>query len=413
MPRCCLDKRAIVLGASVLAIGVLVGAILARPAQHGSGSSDTAGGRGVPDSIETQTRDLAYPVAAQRPVADGRPTGRGRVSEATAEVTSLWEIGGRQRLLGSGIAGYLDRLAELGEVALPEIEEFLKSGEDVRFRPARDPRGRSGQYRSLRLALFETLRRIGGPRAEAILADELRYTADPREIAKLAEVLEDLAPEQYRALALEAAGETLALAWEGEVAGMDLTPLFGVYRDYGDPREAASVLQHNLWKDWGPSAMVALAELDRQAGLPLLTRMARSSVEDRPEADVLTQRRLLALQMLTQLSPRNGRARAVLFEQVERDRVPDRLWPSLAAALAGTELLGIDAGGDGRDDLRTLRVGNQVIYAGNGAEGMTPEDARVRLALIDELRLVAQSPEALIALDSAEASLERLLDASD
>jgi hypothetical protein len=270
-----------------------------------------------------------------------------------------------------------------------------------------------GARQSLRLALFETLRRIGGPGAEAILADELRYTADPREIAKLAEVLEDLAPEKYRAEVIEAAEETLALAWQGEMVGMDLTPLFGVYRDYGDPRVAASVLQHNLWKEWGPSAMVTLAELDRQAGLPLLTRMARSSVEDRPEADVLTQRRLLALQMLTQLSPRNGRARAVLFEQVERDRVPDRLWPSLAAALAGTELLGIDAGGDGRDDLRTLRVGNQVIYAGNGAEGMTPEDARVRLALIDELRLVAQSPEALIALDSAEASLERVLDASD
>src|SRR5437867_5727118 len=121
-----------------------------------------------------------------------------------------------------------------GPAAIPAIAQFLEKAQDLSFANSngQSPVG----YDSLRAALFDSLRQIGGAEAEAVLLNVLRTTADPAEVALLARNLEGLAPGQYRSDVLNATRETLEQIISCQLNVGDVGPLFQVLQSYGDAR---------------------------------------------------------------------------------------------------------------------------------------------------------------------------------
>ena len=110
------------------------------------------------------------------------------------------------------VVALLDQLAQGGSSALPAIRQFLASGQDVAYdapggKGSRDVKALAGALAppSLRFGLFDVLRQIGGPDAEAILAEALAATGRGLELAYLTEILEEMAPGKYKDAALAAA----------------------------------------------------------------------------------------------------------------------------------------------------------------------------------------------------------------
>ncbi len=147
------------------------------------------------------------------------------------------------------IVHQLENLADLGPESLSHIRAFLQLSQDISYerereeensnrgdappgpgtgsdarggdrgRPGGGPRegGNNGLPRtenyypfSLRLGLFNVLKEIGGNEAEVILAEALGTTGRGVEVATLTDLLEQLAPNKYRDLALSAAKELLS-----------------------------------------------------------------------------------------------------------------------------------------------------------------------------------------------------------
>lgn len=131
---------------------------------------------------------------------------------------------------------WLEELAQVGPAALPAIREFLALYEDIELDTA-PLQGRAARDRlpldfalppSLRFGLFGVLRSIGGVEAEKILAEALGRTGRGVEVAYLAGVLQEMAPDKYRDQVLAVARALLANATPPNPAG----PLDRNHRDY-------------------------------------------------------------------------------------------------------------------------------------------------------------------------------------
>jgi len=157
------------------------------------------------------------------------------------------------------IIHHLESLAEIGPGALPTIRTFLKQNVDVSYERERErpqnpdgtpqtaggpgqggpgggPGGPGGGDRggfgggpppwagggnelprtedyypySLRIGLFDVVKKIGGVEAETILAESLQTTGRGVEVAHLTQLLEEIAPNKYAAMAIAAAKDLLA-----------------------------------------------------------------------------------------------------------------------------------------------------------------------------------------------------------
>ena len=110
-----------------------------------------------------------------------------------------------------------EELVRVGPAAVPAIAEFLARNEEFDYNPAGNPKEfRDGKISteflvppSLRLGLFEVLKRIGGEPAEQLMAKVLGSTGRGVEVAYLARALQELSPNRYRENALAAARELL------------------------------------------------------------------------------------------------------------------------------------------------------------------------------------------------------------
>jgi len=133
----------------------------------------------------------------------------------------------------------LDQLSQAGPEALPAIRQFLDSNADLEFdrlaeaRVPRDIRALTDAVLpfSLRLALFDVIRQIGGDEAERLLAETLTRTGRGLEIACLTQLLEEMAPRKYRDNALAAAQ---ALLNGGGTDRLQRDYLFSVLRRFND-----------------------------------------------------------------------------------------------------------------------------------------------------------------------------------
>lgn len=140
---------------------------------------------------------------------------------------------------------HFESLISLRDSALPAIREFLLRNEEIDYDSSLSPRGsRDGRIStefalppSLRFGLFDVVRQIGGAEAERLLAEIATITGRGAELAYLARVLQDISPDKYRDLCLNAARELLAARTAAGAAGLDKYDreyLFGVLALFGD-----------------------------------------------------------------------------------------------------------------------------------------------------------------------------------
>ena len=290
----------------------------------------------------------------------------------------------------------LQQLIAQGRSGVAAICEFLQKNVDLDFGPANGL-----GFPSARAAMFDALVQIGGAEGIAGTLQTLQNTADPREIALLAQNLEKLAPGEHRQEAIEAARDALAMAAGGKLEGADVAPLFEVLRSYGDTSVLTDLMQ--AAKQWNYYSAIALAQLPDGAGIPTLIEMAEGASSGK----------LNALEMLTQMSAQYPEARASLVEQARANKISPNMWPYLTPLLAG-DLYHYQ--GSAFDDMRAegrrsnsahVILGNQYFYTAPAVEVLTSDEIDRRTAFIKELEAVTTDPAALKALDRSRDLLAR------
>src|SRR5690349_806567 len=159
-------------------------------------------------------------------------TNRMAPTEIIEKLTQLNPNGGdesRNRILRQ-IVYHLEMLAALGPETIPFIHDFLKQNKDVDYTTdivnasgQRVSRTGAGSFSirniastdflvppSLRLGLVDVLAQVGGEDAQSILAQVLDTTGRGVEVAYIARLLQDEAPDKYKENALRAARDLLA-----------------------------------------------------------------------------------------------------------------------------------------------------------------------------------------------------------
>lgn len=140
------------------------------------------------------------------------------------------------------ILAVLDQLAQSGPGALPAIRQFLASNADVEYESAATAKGPRDLRSlteavlppSLRLALFDVVRQIGGDDAEKLLAGTLNLTGRGLEVVFLTQLLEEMAPGKYRDAALAAAQALLNRGVSDSTERFQRDYLFSVLRRFND-----------------------------------------------------------------------------------------------------------------------------------------------------------------------------------
>ena len=294
---------------------------------------------------------------------------------------------------------HLQALVQQGRDAVPAIVEFLKQNKDLDFDPSTSE---AIGYASARKAMFDALLRIGGLEGVSGMLQTLQTTADPREIALLAQDLEKLEPEQHRQVAITAAREALAMAAGGKLEAADVAPLFEVLHKYGDTSVVSELMQ--TAQQWNYYSAIALAKVPDGGGVPALIDMAQSSSIGR----------LSALQMLAQVSITYPEAHQALIDQARADKISPNLWPYLTPLLAGDQYHYQDSAFDAppRESERAgnsahVLFGNQHFFMAPEVANLTAEEINQRMALIDELQSVTSDPAALQALQRSRDLLTR------
>jgi len=332
-------------------------------------------------------------------------------AESQQMVATLWNLVDAGSVTGENATVWMRAFEELvrgGTASVPALAQLLDSYQDQHFDKATMA---TLGYESIRVAAFEALALIGGPEAIGVLGDMLQTTASPREIAWLAVMLEDLAPDQYRAQAVEAARESLAMAVEQQLQGFDVAPLFEVLQRYGGTGIIGDL--QNSAASWSYYATLTLGKLPDGAGVPSLIELAQV----RPDGQSGTAR-LQALQMLAQLATENPDARTALLQQAQANQIPANLWPYLARPLAGDRAQVLDSVFN--ENLPTLveastgrshiAYNNQNFFYAPADGQLTAEQVGQQLALVEELAAATSDPDAQRVLEQARLLLNQRLE---
>jgi hypothetical protein len=303
----------------------------------------------------------------------------------------------------------LQQLVQQGAAAVPAIQEFLDKNADFGF--GKDA-GQMLGYASERYAMFDALRQIGGPEAASAMAGVLQTTADPHEIALLAQDLEQVAPGQYPQAALDAARQTLAMVTDGKLSQTDVAPLFDVLAKYGGAGAAAEIEQASA--NYKYYSAIALSQLPDGAGIPSLVRMVQDSSNGGGPV-----RNVPALEMLTEAAAQNSDARNALMDLARANGIPSRYWAYLAPLLAGDQIQYLDsasassatASAANNSDLRTYHIasGNQNFYSAPPVGGFTQDQINRQSQLIDGLLSVTSDPATVQMLQNTKALLQKRL----
>ncbi|PWU19240.1 MAG: hypothetical protein C5B50_07020 [Verrucomicrobia bacterium] len=297
----------------------------------------------------------------------------------------------------------LHLLIEQGPGAVSAIREFLSGNSDIDF-------GSAGKqllgYPTARAAMIDALGQIGGQSSVDTMTELLGSTADPREIALLAQNLDKLQPGIYQAAALDAARQTLAMAAQGNLPSRDVAPLFELIQRYGGASAVSDLLQNA--GQWNYYAMMTLGQLPDGAGISALTQVASG------QAGAGSGAKIAALQMVAQAASQSDEARTFLVEQARQGAFSAYLWAALMPILAGDQMTFQNSAFEDplakvpSNELRMahLSIGNQnYLTAPLGV--MTADQAQRQMALIQALSDVTSDPEGRSALQQAKNLLQQ------
>jgi hypothetical protein len=314
----------------------------------------------------------------------------------------------------------LQEVQKRGLDAVLAIRDFLRSQENVDFDKMNG--GKLAGQHTLRQALFDSLRQIGGDASTAVLAEQLGMTQSPAEIAALARILDEMAPGVYRDEAIRVATNALS-SLASTKNPLEVQPLFELLRGLGGPEAVAILGQYpansvmaqylrNPDTTMSPTfrlyALMALANLPDGEGIPTLAALGadpRVPVEYRPAEP---------FRMLAQASASQADAGAALYYLASNGQIPDRAWAGVADALAGKQLQTpsqqADTGLSGvngifsrgfYDDQRNLLYEERTVL-----RAWSTDQIQQQLALIDSLLSVTKSPSAIQALQAARTALQ-------
>jgi len=330
----------------------------------------------------------------------------GSNSPSALDANSRQLVGSITRADRAGVPMTLDQITEWkqnfqkliqqGPQSIPAILEFLKKNQDVEFGPG--GHGALG-YSSARRAMFEVLAQVGGPEGSGALVQVLQDSADPREIAALADHLNKMAPGEHTAVILQATRDVLGLAESGKLPNEDVGPLFEVLQKNGD-QSAATELEKSSDR-WKYYSAMALANLPNGAGIPSLLKMLDDSSANK----------LTALQMLAQVASQHPDARAALLEQARANKISPNYWPYLIDGLAGREYhYSNSEEGSGLtsvEDLKStsIKFGNQNFYTVPSPSIASPDFVDARLGIINDLKSVTSDPAGIKALEQSQLEL--------
>ena len=297
---------------------------------------------------------------------------------------------------------HLQMLVELGDSALPVIRDFLKQNKDVDY--VNDVVNAAGEHMrrgsstsfasrqstqtdffmppSLRLGLIDVLDQIGGEQAQGILAEQLDTTGRAIEVAYIARVLQELAPDKYRDNALKAAKELLASPPAidqpnrfDENAKAYLFQVLAMYHDTSFAKNAQALL---IAPDGrvDKQALTYLNNVLREQAVPALVQAYQNPLMTN-QAEKAT-----LFNALLNFAGASPQANQVMKEFVASDTSP--------AAIRAYTIQGL-AGGSGREQ---------------------PSDSNLiegRLQLLKTMRDSMKDERILRTIDETRAALERLL----
>jgi hypothetical protein len=220
----------------------------------------------------------------------------------------------------------LDELIRQGASSVPAIREFLEKNIEYDF--ADISGGDQLGYSTLRASLFDALRQIGGPEAQAATLQVLQTTASPAELLELAKNLQTESPGLYRDQILTSAREALTLASTGQLGtNTELGPAFRMLQNYGEPNRTADGAESDPASFYNA---LALANLPDAQGLPSLVQMAQSS-------DANSSGKIVATEMIAQLAGQNSQALDTLVQMAQGGQIRNSTWEKLAPILAGDQ----------------------------------------------------------------------------
>jgi len=297
------------------------------------------------------------------------------------------------------IVYHLQMLVDLGPESLPTIQAFLKENKDVDYvgdvlnesgeRVARS--GFSSRYvtrtdflmpPSLRLGLIDVLDQIGGEESETILAETLDTTGRGVEVAYIARVLEEIAPNKFRENALKAAKDLLANPPDinspnriDENARAYLYQVLSMYQDTSFAQNAQELLitpQGRVDRQ----ALGYLATTLKERGVPALVNAYRDQ-----RITNQTERSHLLNAVLSFAGP-SAEANQLFTDIISDEKVP--------AAIRSYAVIGL-SGGAGRE------------------KPSEPALIQARLQLLRNLRGSYKDERLLKALDDTKVALELIL----
>ena len=300
---------------------------------------------------------------------------------------------------------HLQMLVELGDHALPVIRDFLKQNQDVDY--VNDVVNAAGEHirrgsstsfasrqatqtdffmpPSLRLGLIDVLDQVGGEQAQGILAEQLDTTGRAIEVAYIARVLQEEAPDKYRDNALKAAKELLASPPAidqpnrfDENAKAYLFQVLAMYNDTSFAKNAQTLL---IAPDGrvDKQALTYLNNVLKEQAVPALVQAYQN-----PQLTNQSEKASL-FNALLNFAGASPQANQMLQDFVASDHNP--------AAIRAYTIQGL-AGGSGRE-----RPSDPNLIQG-------------RIQLLKTLRESMKDERILRTIDDTRASLERLLEAA-
>lgn len=370
------------------------------------------------DFLKQSEAELAVKKSIQEGKTELTPLfSQSRVVFADELISQLFDLKQRKDLYPDEIENRVDsilqRLIYQGEDAIPAIQDYLNTLEDMTYAERR-VNDRVVDSKSLRISLYEVLDRIGGFEAIDVLAVELQGVRTPLEIAALSDILERQAPGEFREASLKAVTNTYLKISNGELRTTDVSPLFDVLGRFGDSETASQLqeLQSDTSFDWRLYATVALANMRDGEGVSALINSPLLNEPRNYQYEV-------PIRMLAQLAAENSDAQRALIKQVQADKIPDRLWPSLSGSLIGTkeyQLLKPQI-----ENLPTELTLNpfrhqifggeqsQTLYIVDNSSNLSIEQIEARIELIDLLLNETTSVTANSALQTSKEFLLRKL----
>lgn len=300
------------------------------------------------------------------------------------------------------IVYHLQMLVDLGPEALPVIHDFLKQNKDVDYsgdvlNESGERVGRGGFASrnvartdflvppSMRLGLVDVLAQIGGEDAQGILAEVLDTTGRGVEVAYIARVLQDEAPDKFRDNALKAARDLLAnppaIDQPNRIDDNARAYLYQVLAMYSDTSFAQNAQTLLVTPDGrvDRQAMTYLSNTLKDQAVPSLCAAYKD-----PRLTNAMERANIMSAVLNYAGP-SSQANALFKEVISDESIPSGIRAFTIQGLAG----------------------------GAGKEKPTdPQLVQARLQLLHSVRGSFKDERLLKSMDDTKASLEQILAAS-